>query len=167
MLGSFSKIVSPGMRLGWVVACEEIMDKLITVKQGSDLHSNYFTQRVVYQYLEDNDIEAHITKIKALYKAQRNTMVQMIEKYFPEEVATTKPEGGMFLWGTLPEYINALDVFDKAYEKNVAFVPGSPFFACEEMRNTFRLNYSNSNEEEIEKGIKILGDILKGEIIQQ
>ena len=160
-LGSFSKIVSPGMRLGWVVAPPEIIDKLITVKQASDLHSNYFSQRVVCQYLMDNDIDKHITKIKALYKSQRNLMVEMIAKHFPEEVHTTKPEGGMFLWATLPENISALDVFEKAYEQNVAFVPGNPFFACNEMGNTFRLNYSNSNEEAIEKGIKTIGRILK------
>ena len=163
-LGSFSKIVSPGMRLGWAVAPPEIMDKLITVKQASDLHSNYFSQRVVCQYLIDNDIDEHITKIKALYKSQRDLMVEMIEKHFPEEVHTTKPEGGMFLWATLPDYISALQVFEKAYEQNVAFVPGNPFFACDEMSNAFRLNYSNSNGEAIEKGITTIGKILKEQI---
>ncbi len=160
-LGSFSKIVSPGMRLGWVVAPPEIMDKLITVKQASDLHSNYFTQRVVCQYLMDNDIDEHIAKIKALYKSQRDLMVEMIAKHFPNEVHTTKPEGGMFLWATLPEGISSLKVFEKAYEQGVAFVPGNPFFACDEMNNTFRLNYSNSDKDAIEKGIRKIGRILK------
>ena len=160
-LGSFSKIVSPGMRLGWVVAPPEIMDKLITVKQASDLHSNYFTQRVVCQYLMDNDIDEHIAKIKALYKGQRDLMVEMIANHFPKEVHTTKPEGGMFLWATLPERISSLKVFEKAYEQGVAFVPGNPFFACDEMNNTFRLNYSNSDKDAIEKGIRKIGRILK------
>ncbi len=163
-LGSFSKIVSPGMRMGWVVAQPEIMDKIITVKQGSDLHSNYFTQRVVHQYLMDNDIDAHIQKIKELYKKQRNVMVSAIEEHFPKEVKVTKPEGGMFLWATMPQGTDALKIFEKAYENNVAFVPGAPFYAENEKSNTFRLNYSNSDCETIEKGIEILGSVLNNSI---
>ncbi len=164
-LGSFSKVVSPAMRLGWICANPDIMDKLITAKQASDLHTNYFAQRVIYQYLSDNDFDEHIGKIKKLYKAKRNLMVEMIEKYFPQEVKTTKPEGGMFLWATLPESVSSTDIFEKAYEKNVAFVPGMPFYANENKHNTFRLNYSNSSDEAIEKGIKRLGLIIKDYII--
>ncbi len=163
-LGSFSKIVSPGMRMGWIVAPNDIMDKLITVKQGADLHSNYFTQRVVHQYLIDNDIDAHINKIKTLYKEQRNVMVEATEEYFPKSVEVTKPEGGMFLWVTMPKDTDAVKIFEKAYEKNVAFVPGAPFYAQDEICNTFRLNYSNSDCETIQKGIKILGEVLKENI---
>jgi 2-aminoadipate transaminase len=137
------------------------MDKLITVKQGSDLHSNYFTQRVLHQYLIDNEIDSHIEKIKELYKKQRNVMVDSIQKYFPQEVTTTKPEGGMFLWATMPENLSSMEIFAKAYEQNVAFVPGEPFFATEAMDNTFRLNYSNSDCQSIELGIKKLGRVLK------
>ena len=161
MLGSFSKIVSPGMRLGWILAPGEIMDKLITAKQASDLHTNYFAQRVVYQYLGDNDIAKHIEKIKLMYKAQRDMMVDMIDIHFPKEVTTTKPQGGMFLWARLPQGMSALDVFNKAYEQNVAFVPGGPFYANDGEDNTFRLNYSNSSDKMIEEGIKRLGKILK------
>ncbi|MBI5681026.1 MAG: PLP-dependent aminotransferase family protein [Methanobacterium sp.] len=157
LLGSFSKIVSPGMRLGWIVANKEIMDKIIIAKQASDLHSNYFTQRVVYQYLIDNDVDEHIEKIKKMYKKQRNLMVKMIEQHFPDDVNYTKPEGGMFLWVTLPEGLSSLDLFDIAIKENVAFVPGKAFFADGSGNNTLRLNFSNSNEEKIEEGIKRLG----------
>lgn len=157
LFGSFSKIVSPGMRLGWIVANEEIMEKILIAKQASDLHSNYFTQRVVYQYLIDNDVDKHIEKIKKMYRDQRNLMVSMIEKHFPENVKYTKPEGGMFLWVTLPEGLSSMDLFDIAIKDNVAFVPGKAFFTDGSGDNTLRLNFSNSNEEKIEEGIKRLG----------
>ena len=161
LLGSFSKIVSPGIRMGWIAAKESIMEKLITVKQAADLHSNYFSQRVVYQYLQDNDIDMHISKIRALYKQQRNCMVDMIEKYFPKEVKTTKPEGGMFLWAQLPKDCSSLELFEIAAQKNVVFVPGDPFYVDEGCSNTMRLNYTNSSPEMIEEGIKRLGDAIR------
>lgn len=161
LFGSFSKIVSPGMRLGWIVANEEVMDKLITVKQASDLHSNYFTQRIVYQYLKDNPVDNHIQKIRDLYQIQRNTMITMMEKYFPASVSFTKPEGGMFIWATLPEGISTLELFDMAIKEDVAFVPGQAFHADGSGENTMRLNFSNSNPESIEEGIKRLGKVMK------
>jgi 2-aminoadipate transaminase len=161
LFGSFSKIVSPGMRLGWIVANEEVMDKLITVKQASDLHSNYFTQRIVYQYLKDNPVDNHIQKIRDLYQVQRNAMISMIEKYFPPNVQYTQPEGGMFIWVTLPEGISTLELFDMAIKKNVAFVPGQAFHADGGGENTMRLNFSNSDPESIEEGIKRLGMVIE------
>ncbi|WP_414469500.1 PLP-dependent aminotransferase family protein [Methanobacterium sp. ACI-7] len=160
LFGSFSKIVSPGMRLGWVVANEEIMEKIIIAKQASDLHSNYFTQRVVYQYLINNNVDEHIEKIKEMYRNQRNLMVSMIEEHFPESIKYTKPEGGMFLWVTLPENMSSLELFDLAIKENVAFVPGKAFFADGSGDNTLRLNFSNSNEKEIEEGIKKLSNAI-------
>ncbi|MGF7117976.1 PLP-dependent aminotransferase family protein [Methanobacterium oryzae] len=160
LFGSFSKIVSPGMRLGWIVANEEIMEKIIIAKQASDLHSNYFTQRVVYQYLIDNNVDEHIEKIKKMYRGQRNLMVSIIEEYFPEDVKYTKPEGGMFLWVTLPEGLSSMDLFDLAIKENVAFVPGKAFFTDGSGYNTLRLNFSNSDEEKIEEGIKRLGNAI-------
>lgn len=157
LFGSFSKIISPGMRLGWIVAPEEMMDKLIIVKQASDLHSNYFAQRVVYQYLQDNDVENHIQKIRKLYKMQRDLMVDAIEGQFPPEVEYTKPEGGMFLWVTLPNDISSLELFELALGDKVAFVPGEAFYVNNSQSNTLRLNFSNSNHEEITEGIKRLG----------
>lgn len=165
MLGSFSKIVAPAMRLGWVCAKGEIMEKLLVAKQASDLHSNYYSQRVVYQFLMDNDLDDHIKKIKRLYKNQRDCMVEMIGKYFPEEVKSTKPEGGMFLWITLPEGVSSLDLFNTAIGENVAFVPGDPFYINKTGMNTLRLNYTNSDENMIEEGIKRLGKAIN-EIIK-
>jgi 2-aminoadipate transaminase len=157
LFGSFSKIVSPGMRLGWIVAPAEVMDKLIIAKQASDLHSNYFTQRVVYQYLKTNPVDEHIQKIRNLYKNQRNLMIRMMEKYFPPEVEYTQPEGGMFLWVTLPLGTSSMELFDMAIEENVAFVPGQAFYADESGENTLRLNFTNSDNKSIEEGIKRLG----------
>ncbi len=161
MLGSFSKIVVPSFRIGWIVAPKDIMDKLITAKQAADLHTNYFSQRVIYEYLATYNIDDHIAKIKKAYGAQREAMVNAIEKYFPKEVKFTKPEGGMFLWATLPEGVSSLQLFELAIKKNVAFVPGSPFYANGGGENTMRLNYSCTNEEKIEEGIKRLGAAIK------
>jgi len=161
LLGSFSKIVAPGMRLGWICANPEIMEKLIIVKQAADLHTNSFSQRVVCQYLEDNDLDLHIRKIKKMYKSQRDCMVEMIGRYFPSQVRCTQPQGGMFLWVTLPKGMSSLKLFELASKVNVAFVPGDPFYVDENNTNTLRLNYTNSNEEEIEEGIKRLGKAIK------
>lgn len=160
LLGSFSKIVSPGMRLGWLVAPKEIMDKIVIAKQATDLHTNFFTQRVVYQYLTTNDVDAHIAKIRTMYRRQRDAMVRAIERHFPESVQYTKPEGGMFLWATLPEGISSLELFDLAIQEKVAFVPGQAFFADGSGQNTLRLNYTNSGEEAIETGIARLGNAI-------
>lgn len=157
LFGSFSKTVSPGMRLGWIVANEEVMEKIIIAKQASDLHSNYFTQRVVYQYLIDHEVDEHIEKIKEMYRNQRNLMVSMIGEHFPKGVKYTEPEGGMFLWVTLPEDLSSMDLFELAIKENVAFVPGQAFYADGSGENTLRLNFSNSDEERIEEGIKRLG----------
>ena len=160
LLGSFSKIVSPGMRLGWLVAPKEVMENIVIAKQATDLHTNFFTQRVVYQYLTTNDVDSHILKIRAMYRKQRDMMVRAIEKHFPEEVRYTKPEGGMFLWATLPEGISSLELFDVAIKEKVAFVPGQAFFADGSGQNTLRLNYTNSGEEAIETGIARLGNAI-------
>ncbi len=155
LLGSFSKIVSPGLRIGWICAGKEIMEKLIVAKQAADLHSNYLSQRIVHQYLRDNNIDEHIIKIKAAYRKRRDLMIDMMTEYFPKEVKYTKPEGGMFLWVTLPERVSSMDLFELAVKENVAFVPGNPFYIDDGSRNnTLRLNFSNSDEEQIEDGIK-------------
>jgi 2-aminoadipate transaminase len=160
LLGSFSKIIAPGLRMGWVYAPREIMEKLITVKQGADLHSNYLTQRIIYQHLKDNDLDQHITMIRATYKKQRDLMVQMLERYCPAEVKFTRPEGGMFLWLTLPEGIASLDLFEAAIKEKVAFVPGNAFYVDGSGANTLRLNFSNSDEGKIELGIKKLAEVI-------
>ena len=161
LLGSFSKIVAPSFRIGWLVARDEIMEKLVIAKQASDLHTNYFGQRVILKYLEDNDIDRHIEKIKASYGKQRDAMIEAIEEHFPIEARFTRPEGGMFLWITLPEGLPAMDVFKRAVARKVAFVPGDPFYVNRHGVNTFRLNYSCVDEETIRTGIKRLGGVLK------
>jgi 2-aminoadipate transaminase len=113
------------------------------------------------QYLQDNDINEHIQKIKQAYGRQREAMVSAIKKYFPQETQYTEPEGGMFLWITLPERLSAMEVFDKAVQKKVAFVPGDPFYVNKKGVNTLRLNYSSVDPETICLGIKRLGTVLK------
>ena len=161
VLGSFSKIVAPGLRLGGICATRDVTEKLIVAKQASDLHSNYLSQRIVFQYLADHDIDEHILKIREVYKNQRDLMISSIEKYFPEQVEFTRPEGGMFLWVTLPESVSALRLFDLAGGEDVAFVPGSAFYVDEGGGNTLRLNFSNADGDEIEEGIKRLAKVIK------
>ncbi|MCE7697930.1 MAG: PLP-dependent aminotransferase family protein [Methanobacterium paludis] len=161
LLGSFSKIVSPGMRLGWIVADEDVMEKLVIAKQTSDLHSNYLAQRIVYRYLMDYDVEEHLKNIKKMYKEQRDIMVAMIKEYFPPDVEYTQPEGGMFLWVTLPKDVSSMELFDTAIKQRVAFVPGEAFYTDNPQKNTLRLNFSNSSNEKIEEGIKRLGNAIE------
>jgi len=141
------------------------MEKLLVAKQASDLHTNYFCQRIVDQFLNDYSMDDHIEKIKALYFSQKKAMISAIKKYFPEEVHFTDPEGGMFLWVTLPDGISSMDLFDSAIKKNVAFVPGDPFYTNKTQKkgsiNAFRLNYTNSDAETIEIGIKRLAGCIK------
>lgn len=161
LFGSFSKTVTPGMRIGYLCTKnKELRKHLVTAKQSSDLHTNIFSQYMIYDYLVNNDYEEHIAKIKALYKEQATCMINAMEKYFPSYVSFTKPEGGMFMWATLTNNESSLDVFNKAMEKKVAFVPGDPFYVDVENSNTFRLNYTNSNDTTIEEGIKRLGSVL-------
>ena len=164
--GSFSKIIAPGLRMGWLVAPPYVIEKLIIFKQATDLHSNFFSQRVIYQYLLDNDLDKHINLIKSAYLSQRNLMVEMIDQYFPEDVTITKPEGGMFLWVQLPEKYNSIDLFKKSINEKVAFVPGRPFYTTKEGHNTFRLNFSNANDHDIRTGIRKLGEILTNYLTQ-
>lgn len=161
LLGSFSKIASPGMRVGWMVADPEARPRLVTAKQASDLHTSTLTQRILVRFLADNDLDAHIAAIRAAYRRQRDLMVARIRELFPPGVRCTEPEGGMFLWVTLPEGISAYDVFDAAIREKVAFVPGGPFFATGGGENTMRLNFSNSDEERIDAGMRRLAACLE------
>jgi len=161
MIGSFSKILAPGMRLGWVVAPPEIMDSLVIAKQASDLHSNYLSQRIVSEYLDHEDIDVHITKIRTAYKKQCDRMIGLIAATFPESVTCTRPHGGMFVWITLPEGCSSMDVFENALKENVAVLPGSPFYLDGGGTNTLRLNFSNSTDEKIVSGIGRLAKVIR------
>ena len=161
LLGSFSKTIVPAFRLGWIVAPDHIMEKLVIAKQAADLHSNYFAQRVIYQYLCDYDLDEHIDKIIALYRSQKQAMMTSIEKHFPEDVKYTNPEGGMFLWASLPNNLSAMKLFDAAIEDKVAFVPGDPFYVDNQTTNAFRLNYTSADEATIDDGIQRLAHAIK------
>ncbi len=159
-LGSFSKIVTPGMRLGYIIANKEIIKMIETAKQASDLHTNIFGQYLISDYLYNNDLDKHIEKIKKLYKSQANAMVSAMEEYFPKTVKFTHPKGGMFTWVTLKEDADVLKLFDKAIAQKVAFVPGHPFYVNPQKVNTLRLNYTNADEETIKIGIKRLAEAI-------
>lgn len=161
LLGSFSKTIAPAFRIGWILAPDSIVDKLLVAKQTSDLHTGYFVQRVIHQYLTDNDLDEHIKKITRAYGNQCVAMIRSIKKHFPPGVSYTKPEGGMFLWATLPENISSMDLFDLAINDKVAFVPGDPFYINRQQTNTLRLNFSCVDEDTIEIGIERLGRAMK------
>ena len=161
LLGSFSKTVIPGFRLGWIVAPGKIMDKLIVAKQAADLHTSHFTQCIIYQYLQDNDIEKHIEKIKEVYGKQLTAMLGSLKKYFPSDVTYTHPQGGMFLWVSLPGKSSSRALLDLALKDKVIFVPGDPFYIGRNETNTLRLNFSCVDEETIETGISRLGKVVK------
>lgn len=161
LLGTFSKTVTPGMRTGFILSENRELLKAISVaKEASDLHTNIFSQYLLWDYLTNNDLDAHIAGIKALYKEQAQAMMNAMDKYFPPAVKYTRPHGGMFLWVTLPAGVSAMSLFPKALEKKVAFVPGDPFYIGVENANTMRLNFTNADCETIEEGIRRLGELL-------
>lgn len=156
LLGSFSKTIVPGFRLGWVVAPSPIMKKLIVAKQATDLHTTHFTQSIIYQYLKNNDLDKHIKTIIEAYGNQCRAMLESIEEFFPKSVHYTRPEGGMFLWARLPENVSSLDLFEMAIKDKVVFVPGRPFYVNNAATNTLRLNFSCVDEDTIKVGIERL-----------
>ena len=166
LLGSFSKVVAPGLRLGWICAKPEFMDKFIITKQATDLHSNYLAQCIVAQFLQDNDLDAHLATIKAAYKKQCDLMVEMMVEHFPEEVTFIRPDGGMFIWVTLPEEMSSLALFEEAARLKVVFVPGRPFYVGDGGDNTLRLNFSNCDEARIETGIAHLAEAMKALLVR-
>ncbi len=159
-LGTFSKLFCPGMRLGWVAASPEILNKFIYIKQISDLQCSTINQMDVAKFIERYDLDAHIEKIKRVYRRRRNVMMNAIKEYFPKEVSYNYPEGGLFTWLVFPEYINARELAVKALEQNVAFVPGGLFFPNGGHENTARLNFSSMEDEKIIEGIKRLAVVI-------
>lgn len=159
--GSFSKILAPGMRMGWIVAQPEVMEQLVIAKQASDLHSNYLSQRIAMEYLTHTDIDAHIRKIQAEYGRQCRIMEEEIARQFPPSVTCTKPQGGMFVWVTLPEGVDSMAVFNAAIQEQVAVLPGSPFYIDGGGRNTLRINFSNSTDDRIREGISRVARVIR------
>jgi 2-aminoadipate transaminase len=159
--GSFSKILAPGMRMGWVVAPPAIMEQLVIAKQASDLHSNYLSQRIAYEYLLHNDIDSHIRKIRAAYRHQCDGMIRMLKDEFPDTVSYTEPSGGMFIWVTLPAGCSSMEVFEQALLENVAVLPGMPFYVDGGGTDTMRLNFSNATDETIITGMERLARVIR------
>lgn len=161
-LGSFSKVLAPGLRLGYIVAPAAIIDKLVQIKQATDLHSPSVTQMAVYEAVKGGFLQQHLPTVRDLYKQQCQYMLDAMAQHFPDNVKWTRPEGGMFLWVTLPEHMDSQELLHKAIERNVAFVPGEPFYAAgEPKRNTFRLSFVTVSEDRIREGIAILGQLIR------
>ncbi len=159
--GSFSKILSPGLRLGFTCAPKELMERMIICKQVEDVHTNVFSQMVAYNFVTKHSIDEHIAKLRECYGRKCSLMIECIDKYFPKCVSHTNPQGGLFLFCTMPKEYDAKQVMEKALDKGVAFVPGSTTMIDDKApSNTFRLNYSTASEEDIKKGIKALGEVL-------
>uniref|UniRef100_A0A7C9NLH5 PLP-dependent aminotransferase family protein n=1 Tax=Muribaculaceae bacterium Z82 TaxID=2304548 RepID=A0A7C9NLH5_9BACT len=165
VMGSFSKTVTPGFRMGYLLTKDhELLRNVSIAKEAADLHTNVFSQYVVYDYLTHNSLDEHLVKIRDLYGAQARAMVEAMAEYFPADVSYTVPEGGMFLWVTLPESVDTMELFDKALARNVAFVPGAPFYAEPGSRSTMRLNFTNADEDTIRDGIRRLAECIREEL---
>lgn len=160
-MGTFSKTLAPGFRLGWVIGPEKVIGALRVLKQSADLHTDNFVQYAVTQFVADNDLDQHVAKISKLYAQRKDLMIEGIKKYFPAGVKYTNPDGGMFLWVEVPGVKDSIALFKQCLEHGVAFVPGDSFYAGQAQPGTFRLNFSNMAEDKINEGMKLLGDALK------
>ena len=160
-LSTFSKLLAPGLRLGWVIAPSEVIQKLVMSKQAADLHTSSFNQYIAFEAAKGGFLDEHVKVIRATYKERRDVMIEMMEEMFPAGVTWRKPKGGMFLWSILPEGMDSAEVLKRAVEKKVAFVPGEAFHPLGGGRNTMRLNFSYSSPETIREGIERLGVTLK------
>jgi 2-aminoadipate transaminase len=163
-LCTFSKIFSPGFRVGWVIGHPEIMEKIAMAKQTADLCTSPFVQKIIARYIEKGLLDKNLSKTIDLYRERRTLMIKCFKKYMPKDVSWTEPQGGLFLFVTLPSCIDADILFNKAIEKNVAFVAGSTFFCNGSGHNTMRINFSFSNNKEIESGVKRLAQVLIDEL---
>ncbi len=160
--GTFSKILTPGLRIGWVAAALPVIDKLVQVKQATDLHTSTLNQFITYEVARDEAfVEQHVTMLRDVYRQRRDLMLQTMAEHFPEEVTWTRPEGGLFLMVTMPPHLNAADILKLALARDVAFVPCNDFFVGNTRHNSFRLNFSNARPEMIVTGIERLGAVLK------
>jgi 2-aminoadipate transaminase len=157
-LSTFSKTLAPGLRLGWIVAPPDVITKLVQLKQGADLHTSTFDQMVAYEVVHDGFLDEHVKKIRAVYRERRDVMLAALTEYFPPEVTWTHPQGGLFLWVTLPEGLDLEHLFQAGLRENVAFVPGDCFYPDgDEGRRHMRLNFSHSTPQQIREGVRRLG----------
>ncbi|MGI6574805.1 MAG: PLP-dependent aminotransferase family protein [bacterium] len=160
-LGSFSKIISPGLRVGYIIGNQEIIRKLTIGKQTVDLHTSNLSQAIVYEYCSRGLLPKHLAKIRAQYKEKRDLMLKLLEENFPPEVTWTKPEGGLFLWMELPQGISTTELLKEAIKEKVAFIPGDSFFPHGGGSNTIRLNFSNATKNDLEQGITRMAKVTK------
>jgi len=161
VLGTFSKLLCPGLRLAWIMAPTEWMDRMVVAKQSMDLCSPAFTQLIAAEYLKRGLLPKQIETIRRLYARKRQSMLEALKKYMPRGVTWTKPEGGLFLWVKLPKRMSANDLFPRAIDNKVAYIIGSAFHCNGKGQNTMRINFSYPSEQQIEEGIKRLAKMVK------
>ena len=159
--GTFSKTFCPGMRIGWLIAEPELIEKYVLIKQGADLCTSLRSQMEVDMFMERYDFEANLGKLTDLYRKRRDAMVEALEEMMPTGVKFTRPQGGLFLWVELPSHISAVELLRECLKRDVAFVPGDAFFPNGGVKNTLRLNYSNMPENRIREGIQRLAGVIK------
>ncbi|WP_163713137.1 aminotransferase-like domain-containing protein [Mangrovibacterium lignilyticum] len=159
--GSFSKMVAPGLRNGWVVLPPALVPHFDKVKQATDLHPNNLTQYVLHHYLVHNDLDEHLQRIRTKYAGMAECMVEMLKRYLPDEVHITQPTGGMFIWLTLPEGLRADELIHRTMERGVIFVPGNSFYTKGQGSNHIRLNFTNAEPDDIQKGVAIMAEEMK------
>ena len=155
-LSTFSKVLAPGLRVAWIVAPPDVIAKLVQLKQSTDLHTSTFAQMVTYEAARDGFIDEHVKLIRATYKERRDAMLAALHDFFPPEVSWTHPQGGLFLWVTMPPGVDSSRLMEMALRQNVAFVPGGPFFPAGDSGSHMRLNFSNAQPEQIREGIRRL-----------
>jgi 2-aminoadipate transaminase len=156
-LGTFSKILAPGFRLGWMLACPEVFEVLLHGKQPSDLHTGMAQQMATYEVAKDGFVDRHVLRIKAFYRERRDVMLRSIEEHFPPDAHYTQPAGGLFVWAELPSHIDTRELLIDAVKDKVAFVPGQGFHPDASGTNTMRLNFSNVPPDQLQEGIRRLG----------
>jgi 2-aminoadipate transaminase len=160
-LGTFSKTLAPGIRLGWMIAPEVAMERLVQAKQGADLHTSTYVQMLVYDIASRGILKGHVQTVRRVYRERRDVMLAAMDEHFPKEVAWTRPQGGLFVWVRCPEGVDTEPLLKKALEVKVAFVPGFAFFPDGSGKNAMRLNFSAMPPAKIQVGIKRLGRVLK------
>jgi len=160
-MSSFSKILSPGFRLAWMIAPKDVISKLVQAKQGTDLHTGTFSQVVAYEVCKDDFLNEHIKNVCRVYNDRRNVMLDTLCEHMPDRVSWSHPEGGLFLWVKLPDEMDTEAIFPAAVDEKVAYVPGSAFFADGSGHNAMRLNFSYAQPEQINEGINRLSKVIK------
>jgi len=164
-MSTFSKTLAPGLRLGWIVAPPDVIAKLVQLKQGADLHTSTFNQIVTYEVAKNGFLDEHAKQIRSVYRERRDAMLAALDEFFPEEVTWTRPQGGLFLWVTLPHKMDSEELFDTALKNNVAFVPGASFYPeGDEGKRHMRLNFSYMECDRIHEGIRRLSVAVKSQM---